>query len=270
MHTPNSPSNDVPANGSNASLHDWFHTPLGAYLLAREQAWLDQVVPDIFGYHAIQLGLPQFDLLRESRIAHRARVNPQGEGGVADVLANWHELPFDAQSVDLCLLPHVLEFADNPHEVLREIDRVMRPEGRILILGFNPWSLFGTRRLFSSKGYPWQGQFVSLVRMKDWLQLLGFEPSAGRLACYIPPCESAVWQKRWGFMESAGDRWWGVGGGVYMLEAIKRVQGMRLIAPAWSDKRVRERKFASVAKRQGQSMAGTAEAPTTSHLRLVK
>ena len=268
MQMPISPSNDVPANGSDASLHDWFQTPLGAYLLAREQAWLDQVVPDIFGYHAIQLGLPRFDLLRESRIAHRVRVSPEHEG--ADVCAQWHELPFDAQSVDLCLMPHVLEFSDNPHEVLREIDRVMRPEGRILILGFNPWSLFGTRRLLSSKGYPWQGQFVSLVRMKDWLQLLGFEASAGRLACYIPPCESAVWQKRWGFMESVGDHWWGVGGGVYMLEAIKRVQGMRLIAPAWSDKAVRERKFASVAKRQGQTVADASQTTSTAHLRLVK
>ena len=266
-----------PESNSTSSLHDWFCTPLGEYLLARECAWLDQVVPDIFGYHAVQLGLPQFDFLRESRIAHRVKVNLDGnrEAGV-DVAAHWYELPFDAQSVDLCVLPHVLEFAENPHEVLREIDRIMRPEGRILILGFNPWSLFGTRRLLSSKGYPWQGQFVSLVRMKDWLQLLGFEPSAGRLACYIPPCESVVWQRRWGFMESTGDRWWGVGGGVYMLEAIKRVQGMRLIAPAWSNARVRERKFASVAKREGArfSDAGratsAASSPSSAHLRSIK
>ncbi len=262
-------SNPRADSSSVASLHDWFQSPLGAYLLERERAWLDHVVPDIFGYHAIQLGLPQFDLLRESRIAHRVTVNPDGN---ADVLAQWHELPFDEQSVDLCLLPHVLEFNPNQHEILREIDRVMRPEGRILILGFNPWSLFGTRRLFSSKGYPWQGQFVSLVRMKDWLQLLGFEPSAGKLACYIPPCDTAVWQKRWGFMESAGDRWWGVGGGVYMLEAIKRVQGMRLIAPAWSDQKVKERKFATAAKRESSAHRVHANdvARSTTHLRLVK
>lgn len=264
-----SSSNSSPVSGSGSSLHDWFHSPLGEYLLARERAWLDQVVPDIFGFHAVQLGLPQFDLLRESRIAHRVTVNADGNAGApVGVVAHWYELPFEAQSVDLCLLPHVLEFTENPHEVLREIDRVLRPEGRILILGFNPWSLFGTRRLLSSKGFPWQGQFVSLVRMKDWLQLLGFEPSAGRLTCYIPPCESTVWQKRWGFMESTGDRWWGVGGGVYMLEAIKRVQGMRLIAPAWSDQKVKERKFAAVAKREGSSLADASRSATP--LRLVK
>jgi len=247
------------------SLHDWFASPLGEYLLQRERAWLDKVVPDIFGYHAVQLGLPQFDLLRESRIAHRVTVSPDAEGK-ADVLAQWHELPFEAQSVDLCVMPHVLEFSSNPHEILREIDRIMRPEGRILILGFNPWSLFGTRRLFPSQGYPWQGQFVSLVRMKDWLQLLGFEPSAGRLDCYIPPCESAVWQRRWRFLEAMGDRWWGVGGGVYMLEAIKRVQGMRLITPAWSDQKVPERKFAT-ARRDSATRTSARPAP---QLRLVK
>ena len=230
------------------SLHDWFQSPLGAYLLTRERAWLDQVVPDIFGFHAIQLGLPTCDLLRESRIVHRISVSPDVATGQNHVQAHYHELPFETQSIDLCVMPHVLEFSENPHEILREIDRVLRPEGRVLFLGFNPWSLFGTRKLWTAKGYPWHGQFVSLVRIKDWLQLLGLEPASGQLACYIPPCESEKWLQRFRFMESAGDRWWGVAGGVYMLEAIKRVQGMRLIAPAWSDKKLRERKFAAVAR----------------------
>jgi SAM-dependent methyltransferase len=258
------------------SLHDWFSQPLGSYLLERERLWLDQVVPDIFGYHAIQLGFPQFDLLRESRIVHRVTVAPAAVNEVKPhVQAQFHELPFEPQSIDLCVLPHVLEFTELPHEILREIDRVMRPEGRILILGFNPWSLFGVRRLWSSQGYPWQGQFVSLVRMKDWLQLLGFEPSSGRLTCYIPPCDTAKWQQRWQFLEKAGDRWWGVSGGVYMLEAIKRVQGMRLIMPAWSEQKAKERKFAAVANRgvfksDRTRFVGEAEDKPHPNLRLVK
>ncbi len=236
----------------NISVPDWFSQPLGRYVLSRERQWLDAVVPDIFGYHALQLGLPQHDLLKESRIVHRLRVDPNG-----GLRAQFHELPFDSQSVDLVLLPHVLEFSENPHEILREVDRVMMPEGRILITGFNPWSLFGVKKLWASRGYPWEGQFVSLIRMKDWLQLLGFEPAAGKLACYIPPVASEVWQQRWSFMENAGDRWWGVSGGVYMLAAVKRVQGMRLLAPAWSDQAVKERKFAAAAKRGA-------------HLRLIK
>ncbi|MEI6738667.1 MAG: methyltransferase domain-containing protein, partial [Pseudomonadota bacterium] len=190
-------------NQSSASLAEWLATPLGAYTLAREREWLDTVAPDIFGYHAVQLGLPDFDLLRESRMAHRMIVAPKFTRGEKDtvvttgstgtkVAAQFHELPFDAQSVDLCLMPHTLEFSDNPHEILREVDRIMRPEGRILIVGFNPWSLFGVRRLWSSKASPWNGQFVSLVRMKDWLQLLGFEPTNGQLTCYIPPTEGTA------------------------------------------------------------------------------
>ena len=254
------------------SLHDWFQSPLGAYLLAQECAWLDQVTPDIFGYHAIQLGLPEFDLLRESRIVHRVTVSPESARQLNHVQAQFHELPFDAQSIDLCVMPHVLEFSEIPHEVLREIDRVLRPEGRVLVLGFNPWSLFGTKKLWTSKGYPWQGQFVSLVRIKDWLQLLGLEPASGRLACYIPPCETEKWQRRFRFMEPSGDRWWGVAGGVYMLEAIKRVQGMRLIAPVWNDKKIRERKFATVARyEQSEFISQSADlTPRTGNLHLVK
>ncbi len=248
------------------SLHDWFQTPLGAYLLAHECNWLDHTVSDIFGYHAVQLGLPAFDLLRESRISHRVTIAPNER---ATVRAHFHELPLETQSVDLCVLPHVLEFCDSPHEILRETDRIMIPEGRILILNFNPWSLFGLRRATFPNGYPWCGRFVSLVRMKDWLQLLGFEVSTGRLACYVPPCESEKWIGRWKFMEPAGDRWWGVGGGVYMLEAIKRVQGMRIIAPPWADVKARPCKFAVAAKRQGKGELADA-AKTATPLRLVK
>jgi SAM-dependent methyltransferase len=253
------------------SLHDWFSSPLGSYLREREHAWLDQVTPDIFGYHAIQLGLPQFDLLRESRIVHRVTVAPEAVGEAKpQVLAQFHELPFDAQSIDLCVLPHVLEFTERPHEILREIDRVMRPEGRILIVGFNPWSLFGVRKLWSSQGYPWQGQFVSLVRMKDWLQLLGFEPSSGKLTCYIPPCDTTVWQQRWQFLERTGDRWWGVTGGVYMLEAVKRVQGMRIITPAWNEQKAKERKFAAAINRGGANFSAPNDKKSNAHLWLVK
>ena len=245
-----------------ASLAEWLNTPLGAYTLARERAWLDAVTPDIFGFHALQLGLPEFNLLRESRMPNRLIVSPTLHAN-ANVLAQFHELPFEAQSVDLCLLPHTLEFTESSHDILREVDRIMRPEGRILIVGFNPWSLYGARRMWSAEAMPWCGQFVSLVRMKDWLSLLGFEPTQGELTCYIPPVESAVWQSRFAFLDRRGQRWWGVAGGIYMLEAVKRVQGMRLITPAWNKQRKPDRKFATAANR------GHA-ASQVNHLKVVK
>lgn len=231
------------------TLQDWFTTPLGHYLLEKEQAYLDDVTPDIFGFHALQVGLAQFDLLRASRIAHRVHVDSTGHPGL---YAKSHELPVATQSVDLVVLPHALEFAAQPHEILREVDRVMMPEGRLIIVGFNPWSLWGLRSTvgFSRGEYPWNGRFVSLLRVKDWLALLGFDVNAGRLVGYAPPFDSDSLRRRFGFMEPAGDRWWAVGGAVYMLQAIKRVRGMRLLTPAWVERKDAREKALAAAKRE--------------------
>jgi SAM-dependent methyltransferase len=240
------------------TLQEWFASPLGHYLLEKEQAYLDDVTPDIFGFHALQLGLPQVDLLRASRIAHRLRIASFDH---PDLFAKCHELPIATQSVDLAVLPHVLEFAAEPHAVLREVDRVMMPEGRLVLLGFNPWSLWGLRSALGPGRalVPWNGRFVSLLRVKDWLALLGFEVSAGRLVAYAPPIDSPGVLRRFGFMEPAGDRWWAVGGAVYMLQAIKRVRGMRLLTPAWQEQKDAREKALAAAKRQ-----------SVSHLKIVK
>jgi SAM-dependent methyltransferase len=241
------------------TLREWFATPLGQYLLEKEQAYLDDVTPDIFGFHALQLGMPEVDLLRASRIAHRIRIANDDR---PDVAAKCDELPIATQSVDLVVLPHVLEFAE-PHGILREVDRIMMPEGRLVIVGFNPWSLWGLRSAIglSRSQYPWNGSFVSLLRVKDWLALLGFDVSAGRLVGYAPPFDNGGLRRRFGFMEPAGDRWWAVGGAVYMLQAVKRVRGMRLLTPAWQEEKkdAREKALAG-AKRQGG----------VSHLKLIK
>ena len=234
------------------TLQDWFESPLGQYLLEKEREYLDDVTPDIFGFHALQVGLPGIELLRESRIAHRVRVAREGH---PDIYANGHELPFATQSIDLVVLPHVLEFTQEAHAILREVDRVMMPEGRIIIVGFNPWSLWGLRSAIGpTRGdYPWNGRFVSLPRVKDWLGLLGFDVSAGRLIGYAPPFASASWRRRFAFMEPAGDRWWAVGGAVYMLQAIKRVRGMRLLTPAWQEQKDAREKSLAAAKRHSVS-----------------
>jgi SAM-dependent methyltransferase len=249
----------VPTN----TLQSWFETPLGRYLLERERAYLDEVTPDIFGFHALQIGMPGVDLLRENRITHKLHVSSVGS---PEVFARCHELPFATQSIDLVVLPHVLEFAEEPHAVLREVDRVMMPEGRLVIVGFNPWSLWGLRSALFTRGeYPWNGRFLSLLRVKDWLALLGFDVSAGRLAGYAPPFDSEKLRRRFGFMEPAGDRWWAVGGAVYMLQAIKRVRGMRLITPAWQERSAREKALVATAKRERHDAAKSA-----AHLRIVK
>ena len=212
----------------------WFETCLGQYLLEWEQSYFDQAVADVFGYNAIQIGFPQHDFLRSNRMPLRFCAGT--ENGVALRTAP-DFLPIESSSIDLVLLPHVLEFSSNPHQILREVQRVLMPEGHVIICGFNPRSLWGVRRWFGSARYdfPWRGNFISLPRLKDWLTLLDFEMTAGRLRCYAPPFSQEKWLRRFSFMEAAGDRWWPISGGVYFLQAVKRVHGMRVIKPEWKD-----------------------------------
>ncbi len=217
-------------------MDEWLETPLGRYLIEREQDCFDQAVADVFGFNALQLGLVQCDLLRTNRMPVRLAAAAEFQGRVK-ARAEPESLPFASQCIDLLLLPHVLEFSEHPHQILREVERVLMPEGLVIISGFNPISLWGLPRYFpvGRRDYPWGGDFISLLRIKDWLALLGFEVVAGRMCCYAPPVRSERWLRRFRFMEAAGDRWWALAGGVYFLQARKKVAGMRLITPNWNN-----------------------------------
>lgn len=227
----------------------WLESPLGRYVIEWELAQVDARVADVFGFHAIQIGLPERDYLRQNRIGFRLRCARSGD---VMLVAETFELPIASQSVDLVVLPHVLEFSEHPHQVLREVERVLVPEGQVVITAFNPFSLWGVRRLMASTTgeFPWQGQFLTVKRLKDWLALLSFESQPATFGAYVPPLAPARWIEQWGFMDNAGPRWWPFAGGVYVIQATKRVRGMRLVAPAWRDRRARAKAFAPVAQRK--------------------
>ena len=213
----------------------WLDTDPGRYVLGWEQAQFDTAVDDIFGFTALQVGLAGIDFLRESRIPYRGSV--AREPG-ASVIADPWALPVASHSVDLVALPHVLEFSEHPHRILREAERVLMPDGSIVISGFNPLSFWGARRAFGRREqFPWAGRFIALLRLRDWLSLLGFELTGGRFGCYSPPFAQAKWIERFSFLEKAGDRWWPICGGVYVVRAIKRTAGMRLLTPPWRERR---------------------------------
>ncbi len=204
---------------------------MGDYVWAQEQAFFDAAVADIFGYYAVQLDLPGRPTLRSNRIPSRltAGLSPD-----CQLQCDPAQLPFASASVDLLVLPHTLDFHHDPHQVVREAERVLVADGRLVISGFNPWSLWGITRLARRRrGMPWQGRFVGLPRLKDWMALLGLEPTPAHIGCYRPPMLSERWLGRLDFLERAGQRWWPVGGAVYGLVAIKRVRGMRLLTPRW-------------------------------------
>lgn len=211
---------------------EWLTTSeLGNYLLEQEKAWFDSATADIFGYCAVQVGVPEVNFLQQNRIPWQCFISEYGNG---QIQCNPAQLPFETRSLDLIVLPHVLDFTHQPHLVLREVERVLVPGGRVLLTGFNPLSLWGVRRLIQGRDCPpWDGNFLTLVRIKDWLALLDLEPARGHFMMYTPPFNRLDWIKQFQFMEKAGDRWWPLAAGAYAIEAIKRVRGMNLILPCW-------------------------------------
>lgn len=238
---------------------------------------MDTAVVDLFGFHALQLGLPELQALRANRMPHRwvaaehdthaadvrdaPRPDPEallGEAAkptptprIAIALhCDFDALPFDTNSLDLVVLPHALELARDPHLALREVERVLVPEGRIVIVGFNPTSLWGLRqhlgrwrkRLMpgSQRGLflPSAGEFLGYRRLRDWLRLLSFEVEDGRFGCYRPPVSSLKWLSRFAWADRVGERWWPVFGAVYFVVAVKRVRGMRLVGMARAQRAV--------------------------------
>ena len=245
-------------SASGRELAAWFATPPGRYLLAWEQAQFDQSVTDLFGYHALQLGLPELAALRANRMPHRWLALPESAGafhlpaesvsdpgpGVA-LVTHAAALPFSASSLDLLVLPHTLEFSADPHAVLREVERVLVPEGRVVISGFHPWSLWGLRQWrarwaqrlgcrseAASLFLPESGDFIAPWRVRDWLQLLSFEREAQTQGCWRPAVRSETWLQRWAWLDRFAPRGWPLPGAVYFMVAVKRVRGMRLVGLA--------------------------------------
>lgn len=258
-------------NGEIIGLQHWLKTPPGRYLLEWEQERHDELVADLFGYHALQLGMPGLAGLRANRMPHRwlalgqaeAMILNDGRMSSSDDAAQspiagedalnefqsvtlWAEpvmLPFEESSLDLVLMPHSLELSPDPHAALREVQRVLVPEGRVVISGLNPWSLWGLRqaraRLYRKLGVggslflPDEGDFIASGRLRDWLRLLGFELDSMSFGCYRPATQSAAWLENFSWMDSIGPRWWPIFGSAYVIVAVKRVHGMRLLGPSW-------------------------------------
>ncbi|MFG6465982.1 class I SAM-dependent methyltransferase [Roseateles sp. BYS87W] len=226
-------------------LAAWLQTPPGRHLLAWEQAQLDAAVADLFGFHALQLGLPELNGLQANRMTHRWQVG-------RDLHCEPDALPFATASLDLVLLPHALEQAADAHALLREVDRVLRPEGRLILLGLNPASLWGMRQKLGpwlGRGEPYlprDGEFIGYWRLRDWLKLLNLEVEAARFGVYRPPLRSEAWLQRWAWVDGVGARWWPVLGAVYFIQAVKRVRGTRMIGLA-RNSRAAAKKAAAVA-----------------------
>lgn len=224
------------------SFAEWSQTSLGQSLFATEKHALSKYLPALKGNIAVQYGYAgtspmlemsdiesKFFLLASDGSETEAVSSNDFAGMQALYVNSGSVLPFTSSSVDLCLLPHMLDFADDPYQLLRESKEILVSGGHLAILGFNPYSLWGGRKLFSRKQAPWNSHNFSVYKVRDWLSLLDFHISGGMMLYYSPPTQSQSWRERFNFMEDAGDRWWPMLASAYLLIAQKRDQGMTVI-----------------------------------------
>ncbi|MEO8249181.1 MAG: methyltransferase domain-containing protein [Burkholderiales bacterium] len=247
-------------------MHDWLETPSGRLALDWQRERLDRAVADIFGFHALQLGMPELDGLRANRMPHRwlaldrqprnlalpdeaapgeadAALVPSGQRRPA-LACDFTALPFPENSLDLVLLPHALEVASDPHAALREVGRVLVPDGRVVICGLNPASLWGLRErragLYERIGFgdpylPRRDALIGHFRLRDWLRLLSFEVESAKFGLWQPAVRSERLLQSFKWVDKLGARWWPIFGAMYFVVAVKRVRGVRLMGRAWKE-----------------------------------
>lgn len=250
------------------ALDRWYRQPLGRLLLEQERAQIDAVLPNLFGYHLLQVGrLAHVDLLGSSRIGCCTVVDDDymvlplidRRETCGTLCASAQDLPIATDSVDVILLPHTLEFSLNPHQVLREVDRTLIPEGHVVVLGFNPWSVWmGWRALLRwRKKVPWCGRFLGVPRLKDWLALLGYDVVLTQYYLHRPPLRRPRLLRRLRFLEALGARFWPVLGQAYILVAKKRTAAMTPLRQRWRPRR----RLAPVRDMVGTSLRRAMKAP---------
>lgn len=217
----------------------WWKTALGTSFFELEKKVVVPLCRHLFGYHAVLLGDPLFlSMFEESPISHRVCLQPKisfiAEHGSA-LSARQDKLPIIADGVDLIYLAHCLEFVKNPHEVLRETYRTLVPEGHLVISCFNPWSLWGVlgRMLRWTNNAPWSGTFISSLRLKDWLNLLGFDVISCSPFFFRPPINHEGFLQSLSGLEKWGPFCWPFGRAGYVILAKKRVMTLTPMKPSF-------------------------------------
>jgi len=223
-------------------LGKWYKTPLGRHVAAAENVCLERMLEDAFGHFVVQLGGGgQFaDAIAVSRIRQRVLLTPdfcdRADGPRA--VAMPQALPVAGASIDAILLPHTLDFSSDAPQVLREAERVLIPEGRILIFGFNPLSVWGLMRALPRRRHrvPWCGAQLTPFRLCDWLRLLGLQVEVRQTLVFRPPVRGA-YLSQFDWMDGLGARYWPLFGGVYAIRAVKRVTALTPLRPSWRARR---------------------------------
>ena len=231
----------------NEEMALWFETALGQALAQLMSDSVSRLVPPGYYRAGFQAGSACVDLLQ--RAEHSVfEILPGRKPSFGDrdlaVSCCPEQLPFGARSIDLLALPFVLDFSADPHAVLREAYGILAPEGCLVICGFNRWSAWGLRR-FLQRGVrraPWSGRFLSIHQVQDWTRLLGLELVSAESVFYRPPVGQARMLERMSFLEAAGDRWWPLLAGAYVVVVKKRAFGQSSVLESFPGVRRRSQK----------------------------
>jgi len=215
----------------------WFQTPLGRQLLARERDMIRQAIKGFYGYHLLEIPVShRMPVGQGSLVGHHITAISNWHKGMPDgtLVTLPHELPFDSDSMDLVILHHTLDFAEEAHQLLREAARVLVSGGHLVIVGFNPYSLWGVRKILGPcKQAPWTGRFLSPARLEDWLALLDFRVKERHYDFYQPPLKNLGWLHALNFLNRWGARARLPIGAYYTVVAQKRVAALIRMKPKW-------------------------------------
>lgn len=227
-----------PLRDTQLSLQRWCQTPLGQVVLRQEQQLLEEELSCLFGYHFLQLSIaPQSRLYRGSRISHCFALGASETSKTrVQALSELEALPLAESSVDVTLLHHVLEFSQNPQQVLKEAARITIPNGHIIIFGFNPWSFMGAAKpLARMMGFDgiWRRHSLRRARLEDWLQFLDFTIVSSYQGCCNLPINQRSYLKRTNRLNAwQSDSVLGLGN-YYCLVARKEVCCVTPLKPKW-------------------------------------
>lgn len=220
----------------------WYQQPLGKTIAGMEQQLLNQVITSRFGYHLLYLGFQDDVNLDASPINHHIIQSPgiHSLTSTSNVFATYDEMPYRESSIDVAVIAHVLEFMNNPESILRELQRVLIPEGYLIIFYFNRYSLLGLWREFRAKCHdvPWVGRFFRNGQVTNWLQQQDFEVIAKETIFYRPPFAYNKILDKFLFLEKVGKNIFPMYGGITMLVAQKKILGVTPLRPAWQKKQL--------------------------------